>query len=66
MVTCTGFGPVNNALRGHRVEPLHQQVISYIYYQIFLNVAILIYKYKLKESNLIKIDSLLFHYFRFY
>lgn len=30
LVVCTGFGPVNDALRGRCVEPLHQQTIKII------------------------------------
>lgn len=29
MVTRMGFGPMNTALRGQRVEPLHQRAMSF-------------------------------------
>ncbi len=44
MVACTGFEPVNAALRGRCVEPLHQQAVRNQYSTLLSDV-------KEKSSN---------------
>ena len=38
LVACTGFEPVNAALRGRCVEPLHQQAMCNQYSTLFADV----------------------------